>query len=245
MDEPTGDRPEDSRETHGRLALPLLVPAVVFLFAVLVIYGLSRIYLELNDWKYREVSMATPVAIGIALLILLVSSYLASRPRVPVWQIAFIIAIATGFLTGGGIWAAVHEGGEEEMVVAPTATPGGGTPAPTGEIQVTLTEDPDFMVDVEPTSASAGSLTFGVNNTGSILHNLRVIKSDLAPDKLPLDDSGLQVDEAQVDVASSVPELDPGTSQQLSADLEAGAYVLICNVAGHYEGGMHTAFTVQ
>ncbi len=244
MDEPAGDRPEESRETHGRLALPLLVPAVVFLFAVLVIYGLSRIYLELNDWKYRDVTMATPLAIGIALLILLVASYLATRPRVPVWQIAFILAIAAGGLTGGGIWAAVHEGGEEEIVAAPTATPG-GTPGPGGGIQVTLTEDPDFMVSVEPASAAAGSLTFGVTNAGSILHNLRVIKSDLAPDALPLDDSGLQVDEAQVDVVSSVPELDPGTSQQLSADLEAGPYVLICNVAGHYEGGMHTAFTVQ
>ena len=27
--------------------------------------------------------------------------------------------------------------------------------------------------------------------------------------------------------------------------LEAGEYVLICNIAGHYAGGMFTGFTVE
>ncbi len=245
MNESTEERPEDGRETHQRLALPLLVPALIFLFAVLVIYGLSRIYLELNDWQYRQVSMATPLAIGVALLILLVSSYLASRPRVPRWQIAFILAGAAGLLTGGGIWAAVHEGGGPEMVVAPTATPGGNQTPTAGGIQVSLTEDPSFTVGVEPASAKAGTVTFAVTNTGRILHNLRLIKSDLSPDGLPLDASGLQVDETKVEVVKSLKELAAGASEQLTADLQAGSYVLICNVPSHYEAGMHAAFTVQ
>jgi uncharacterized cupredoxin-like copper-binding protein len=31
---------------------------------------------------------------------------------------------------------------------------------------------------------------------------------------------------------------------ELALDLEAGPYVLICNVPGHYESGMHAAFEV-
>jgi uncharacterized cupredoxin-like copper-binding protein len=31
----------------------------------------------------------------------------------------------------------------------------------------------------------------------------------------------------------------------VSADLAAGKYVIICNVAGHYQLGMRAAFTVN
>jgi len=30
----------------------------------------------------------------------------------------------------------------------------------------------------------------------------------------------------------------------LQTNLEAGSYVIICNLPAHYESGMHTAFTV-
>lgn len=241
------ERQEETRQAHERLALPLLVPAAAFLFAVLVIYGLSRIYLELDTFKAGDVSMATPLAIAVALGILFVSGYLATRPSVPRWQVASIIVFAVASLTGGAIWAAVHEEGEAKEVVAPTetATPAGEeTPVAPGAIQVDLV-DPDFAVAVEPASASAGSVTFTVTNTGSIVHNLRVIKSDLAPDALPVDEETFAVDESQVGVIASLAELEAGESGELSAELEAGSYVLICNVPTHYDLGMHAAFTVE
>ena len=40
-------------------------------------------------------------------------------------------------------------------------------------------------------------------------------------------------------------DLNPEASELVTAELTAGAYVLICNVASHYQSGMHTAFTVQ
>src|SRR3990172_10946846 len=105
---------QEDREVHGRLALPLLIPALAFLFAVLVIYGLSRIYLELDTYKIGDVGMATPLAIGVSLVILLVSAYLATRPSISAWQVASIAVLAAALLTGGSIWAAVHEEAKEE-----------------------------------------------------------------------------------------------------------------------------------
>jgi uncharacterized cupredoxin-like copper-binding protein len=36
-----------------------------------------------------------------------------------------------------------------------------------------------------------------------------------------------------------------GKSAAVTLDLTPGKYVFICNVAGHYQLGMHTAFTVE
>ena len=241
---PRDDRTDEDREIQERLVLPLLIPATVFLFAVLVIYGLSRIYLELNEWNYKDVRMATPLAIGIALTILLVSAFMASRRTVARALIPMVMILAAAGLTGGAIWAAVHPDSEAE-VVGPTATPGGDqTPPPAGSVQVDLI-DPSFALTVNPATAPAGAVAFNVTNTGSILHNLRVIKTEDAPDALPVDSATFAVDETAVDVVAQLSELDSGETQQLEAQLEAGAYVLICNVPTHYTSGMHAPFTVQ
>lgn len=48
--------------------------------------------------------------------------------------------------------------------------------------------------------------------------------------------------------AGSVGEVDdlaPGASKDLTLTLPAGHYALICNVPGHYAGGMHADLTVR
>jgi uncharacterized cupredoxin-like copper-binding protein len=129
------------------------------------------------------------------------------------------------------------------QVAGSPTPPSSGTPVP-GAINVTLHDSP-FHVTDDPASAPAGSVTFSVTNTGSIIHNFRVIKTELDPAKLPIDSSGFQVDETQVDVVKQGKELDPKASETVTAQLQAGKYVLICNIASHYQSGMHTAFTVQ
>jgi len=235
---PTPDRGDD---THERLVLPLVVPAILFLFAVLVVYGLSRIYLDLDTWHYKDVGMATPLAIGISLLILLISTYMAGK-AVPRWQTGLIILLAAGGLTGGAVWAAVHPETKPHEVIA-SPTPGGPTAVP-GQIAVTLHDGP-FELTADPDTATPGPVTFSVTNTGATIHNLRVIKTDLAPDDLPIDDSGFQVDETAVDVIESGDDLSPGDTDQVIAELEAASYVLICNIASHYQSGMRAAFTVE
>ena len=94
-------------------------------------------------------------------------------------------------------------------------------------------------------SAAAGTVTFNTTSDGQIFHNLRVIATDLDPDALPVDDATFTVDESQVDVVGSIADLDPGDAEELTVELEAGNYVLICNIPTHYDIGMTVGFTVE
>jgi uncharacterized cupredoxin-like copper-binding protein len=124
----------------------------------------------------------------------------------------------------------------------PAATGGAGNAGPGA---ITATES-DFKIDVSASSAAPGPVTFHVTNSGAQIHEFVIIKTDLAQDALPTDDSGNEVKEdgAGLTVVDEVEDLAPGASEDLTATLDAGNYVLICNVAGHYQLGMHTAFTV-
>ncbi|MCH7578655.1 MAG: hypothetical protein IIB22_00225 [Chloroflexi bacterium] len=235
---------DDAPDAGERLALPLLIPVIAFLFAILIIYGLSRIYLELNDITIGTVTMATPLAIGVSLYILFAAWYMASNRRVPMWQTTSIGMVAVVAVTGGAIWAAVDDRGEGEAHAANGGEPTPTAPVEEGQVLIGLTET-DWVVSASPDSIPAGEITFAVSNEGNIGHNLRIIKTDLPADALPLDSTGLAVDEGAVNVVAQSPELRSGETDEIITTLEAGSYVLICNIAGHYDAGMNAAFTVQ
>lgn len=109
-------------------------------------------------------------------------------------------------------------------------------------IAVSLVE---FEVGASPSSIGEGSVVFRVENDGVVIHTFRVIRTDLAADELPVDDDAFVVDETAVDVVASAGDLDPGESEDVAVDLEAGSYVLICNIQTHYGAGMFTGFTVE
>jgi uncharacterized cupredoxin-like copper-binding protein len=102
-----------------------------------------------------------------------------------------------------------------------------------------------FSVTPTSTSAKAGSVTFAVTNVATdVAHEFVVIKTDLAADQLPVG-GDQKVDETAVTVAGELPEMTMGSASTLNVTLEAGHYVLICNVVGHYSAGMRTDFTVN
>ena len=86
---------------------------------------------------------------------------------------------------------------------------------------------------------------FHVTNAGTQVHEFVVIKTEAKADQLPIASSGTEVDEdaSALDVVDEVEDLAAGASQDLSVTLDAGHYVVICNVAGHYQLGMHADFT--
>ncbi len=143
--------------------------------------------------------------------------------------------------------AVTQAAGQPSSTPVPTerpATQATTTPRPSGSqtIGVSLKE---FSVSPSSGSASAGTVTFNVSNDGTIPHDFLVIKTDLAQDALPVNSSTLTVDESRVDVVARQPAIREESSVQVPADLMAGHYVLICNLADHYSAGMHVAFTVQ
>jgi len=116
----------------------------------------------------------------------------------------------------------------------------GGTPESTE--QPTLSVDlTDFAVKADPGTVKAGHNVFAVRNRASMIHDLVVINTDLAPNALPMD-GGKAKEDGKV---GGVANISAGVSRKLVLDLPAGHYVLICNVPGHYQLGMRAALTVE
>jgi uncharacterized cupredoxin-like copper-binding protein len=117
----------------------------------------------------------------------------------------------------------------------------GGGAAAAGTVDATLS---DFEIGLSDTSAPAGEVIFRVTNDGPSTHEFVVFKTDQPADALPTDENG---DVAEGDDFAPVDEIEdiaPGATPTLAMDLDAGRYVVICNVPGHYRQGMHTSFTV-
>jgi uncharacterized cupredoxin-like copper-binding protein len=105
----------------------------------------------------------------------------------------------------------------------------------------------DFNVRQDAAVVPAGTVSFRILNQGPTTHELIVVRTDRASDKLPLQRDGLTVNEDApgIDFLDEVEGLDIDDRQTLVLDLAAGNYVLYCNLEGHYLGGMHAAFTVR
>ena len=126
--------------------------------------------------------------------------------------------------------------------LAVAASCGGGASEPTD--QPTLFADlTDFKIELDHASVPAGRVVFGIRNHAAMLHELKVIKTDLAPDQLPLDTAAAKAKEdGKVGGLENIPA---GASRKLAIDLAPGKYVVICNVAGHYQLGMHVGLEVK
>jgi len=91
-------------------------------------------------------------------------------------------------------------------------------------------------------SVSTGDILFVAANTGVIQHELAVVRTDLAPDALPVVD-GI-VDEQAVGLEGRIQPFAGGTTESGTFALAPGSYVLICNIPGHYQVGMYAGFSV-
>jgi uncharacterized cupredoxin-like copper-binding protein len=105
----------------------------------------------------------------------------------------------------------------------------------------------DFKVRQDAAVVPAGTVSFRILNQGPTTHEVIVVRTDLAPDKLPLQRDGLTVDEEGpgVELLDEAEGLDIDDRETMVLDLAAGNYVLYCNLEGHYLGGMHAALTVR
>jgi uncharacterized cupredoxin-like copper-binding protein len=100
----------------------------------------------------------------------------------------------------------------------------------------------DYKVILSVASVKPGTVRFGIKNEGNMEHSFELIKTDLPFDKLPTTGDAKAKEDGLV---KEVKSLGVGKVSVVSADLAAGKYVVICNVAGHYQLGMRAALTVQ
>ena len=120
---------------------------------------------------------------------------------------------------------------------------GVATSTDTSEIPGLYVDVSDYKVVTDHPTIAAGHVVIGIRNHAAMAHELKVIKTDQLPDQLPVDGASAKVTED-----SKVGELlniTGGASRKLVLDLAPGKYVLICNVAGHYQLGMRVGLEVH
>lgn len=126
------------------------------------------------------------------------------------------------------------------LAIAATSCGGSGSAgSATGDVTVTMK---DFSITTSAASFPAGDITFGIQNDGPSAHEFVILRTDDAPDALPVENG--EIPEDQVDLVDEAEDIAPGTGTSLGANLTAGSYVLVCNLPSHYAAGMLAAFTV-
>ena len=102
----------------------------------------------------------------------------------------------------------------------------------------------DFRITLSRTHVTAGDVVIRAENIGPDAHELIVVRSDAA--RLRLRPDGMTVDEEDLQ-KSIVGALEPGSAgetRELRLRLDPGTYTLLCNMYGHYMGGMHSTLVV-
>lgn len=137
-------------------------------------------------------------------------------------------------------------------VAAAVAVPSGGAPAGDGVVGVRLDE---FTLEAGRTEVRAGEVRFASRNEGRLEHELLVVRTDLAPDRIPLGLEGPAVELAGEVVLGHAHDhgdghaerrhLEPGATRSETVRLTPGRYVLLCSLPGHFEAGQRAALVVR
>ena len=124
-----------------------------------------------------------------------------------------------------------------------------------------------YFVKPDRATVEAGKVTFAVTNVGKLYHEFIVYSNvdDVAPGDLPVNKEEDEADLVEENIVGEAPYATPpivpsdkkpgdadhrirgeGWGAELTVDLEAGKYILLCNLSGHYtKGKQYTAFTAK
>jgi|SRR4051794_3200419 uncharacterized cupredoxin-like copper-binding protein len=102
----------------------------------------------------------------------------------------------------------------------------------------TLTE---FKIAGKPTKVAHGKITFTATNKGKFPHELAIIRTNKKAAALPKK-GGKAVETGLV---GRIAPFTGSKAHRKTFTLKKGHYALICNLPGHYVGGMHLDFTVS
>jgi uncharacterized cupredoxin-like copper-binding protein len=103
----------------------------------------------------------------------------------------------------------------------------------------------EMYLHTSATKVAAGTVTFTVANDGAIHHEFVVVTGD--PTGTKGDEPGRVSESGHIggEEGPEIGDIAPGGTETLVANLSPGTYTAMCNLPGHYAGGMHFQFTVQ
>lgn len=148
-----------------------------------------------------------------------------------------------------GVLALTSCGSDAESTEADST--GAEASASDSGIEVSLSE---WSVDA-PATAEAGSLTINAINEGGEAHELVIVRADSA-DGFEVDETGKVIEDqfAEEDFIGEIEEFEAGATESGTFDLDAGTYVLFCNLTeeeddgeweSHFGEGMVTTIEIQ
>ena len=123
-----------------------------------------------------------------------------------------------------------------------------------------------YFVRPDRSTVDAGRVTFAVTNVGKLYHEFIVYSNaeGVAPGDLPVNEEDDEAELVEEEIVGEAPYATPpivpsdkkrgdadhrirpeGWGAELTVDLEAGEYILLCNLSGHYQRKQYTAFTAE
>jgi uncharacterized cupredoxin-like copper-binding protein len=100
----------------------------------------------------------------------------------------------------------------------------------------------EYKFSASAIDAPAGTLKLTLTNSGSIEHELVLLKTSAQPASLKVAANGRVSEAASV---GEVSEIKAGVTKSTTFDLKPGRYVYVCNIPGHYAQGMHGLLIVK
>ena len=139
---------------------------------------------------------------------------------VPKFLLVFLVSIPLAFAACGD-----DDESDSTSTSADTSTESSdtSTTSSSGSADISISET-EFALDPSDPTAEAGEVTIEAVNDGNTVHNLEI--------------EGNGVEEVTDD-------LDPGSSGEVTVDLEAGTYEIYCAIGDHAAQGMEGELTVE
>ena len=125
-----------------------------------------------------------------------------------------------------------------------SAWAGSSSASADSEIEVTMGKPKEYSLKPSASRAKAGEVEFIVRNKGKLTHEFIVLRTKIPAAKLKpraeepakVEEPGFQFELEDVEARGRV---------TIALPLKKGHYVLLCNIEGHYAGGMFADLTLR
>ena len=163
-----------------------------------------------------------------------------TRKRTTIIGAALAVVAASLALAACGGSSSSDSGSTQATTTAAGTTTAAKPVAKTTVVPVVLGSPNEFSLVPAKTSVPAGKVTFTVVNKGAMEHEMVVVPSPNGPASLKQADGTA----SEAGSLGEVADLAPGATGRLTVTMPAGQYTLLCNLPGHFAGGMYATFTV-